>query len=139
MAGRVVLPVLRAASDSPGVRREGCGHVGRRAAAAIGHPERFFNMLRQAGLHLEQTLALPDHTAYSAHTLASLNPETILITTKDAVKCAALNDGRLWAVRVSPQFSDPSWLDILHGKLIAARHARGAAPNAGAHHTPPRH
>ena len=109
------------------------------AAAAIGHPERFFNMLRQAGLHLEQTLALPDHTAYNAHTLASLNPETILITTKDAVKCAALNDGRLWAVRVSPQFSDPSWLDMLHGKLIAARHARGAAPNAGAHHTPPRH
>lgn len=93
------------------------------AVAAIGHPERFFDMLRQSGLTLNTTLALPDHTAYSATTFDTISSDVIVITTKDAVKCRALSDKRLWAVRVKPHFSNTHWIDTLHNSLIhAAQH-----------------
>ena len=90
------------------------------AVAAIGHPDRFFNMLRHEGLILDQTLALPDHTAYSASTLDGFNATTILMTSKDAVKCRSLNDDRLWAVHVTPHFSNTQWIDVLHDTLSTA-------------------
>lgn len=99
------------------------------AVAAIGYPERFFSMLRHAGLSLHQTLALPDHTAYSTATFDAFNTATILMTTKDAVKCRSLNDDRLWAVRVMPHFSNTQWIDTLHDTLINA--ARNNGPDYG--------
>ncbi|MHA3902340.1 tetraacyldisaccharide 4'-kinase [Castellaniella sp. WN] len=92
------------------------------AAAGIGRPERFFAMLRAAGVALSHTLRVPDHQAIPAVTLRSLPPGPILITPKDAVKCAAPHDPRLWAVRAVPVFSDPGWLDDLdHALRTAAR------------------
>jgi len=88
------------------------------AVAAIGHPERFFTMLRRQGLTVQNTRALPDHTAYTPSAFSNLGTQIILITTKDAVKCAGLNDDRLWAVRVVPKFSEPDWLDRIHDSLI---------------------
>jgi tetraacyldisaccharide 4'-kinase len=74
------------------------------AAAGIGNPERFFCMLRDAGLVFDP-LPLPDHFNFSTDTFADLSADLILITEKDAVKCrhiAALkNDPRLWVVPVS--------------------------------------
>lgn len=71
------------------------------AAAGIGAPERFFAMLRAAGLTID-TLALPDHYDFAQDPFAARAADLILITAKDAVKCAALptlaRDARLHVV-----------------------------------------
>jgi tetraacyldisaccharide 4'-kinase len=76
------------------------------AAAGIGHPERFFAMLRAAGLAFEP-LPLPDHHDFLDQPFAALSADVILITEKDAVKCAQLenlkHDPRLWVVPVAAQ------------------------------------
>ncbi|MFT0531386.1 tetraacyldisaccharide 4'-kinase [Castellaniella hirudinis] len=83
------------------------------AAAGIGQPQRFFDMLRQAGLRLDRTLATPDHRAASLAQLQALPPGPILITAKDAVKQARIDDPRIWTVYPTPWFSDPDWLAAL--------------------------
>lgn len=56
------------------------------ALAGIARPHAFFDMLRQLGLDLQQTVALPDH-ADAATLQAALSPQfTWLCTDKDAVK-----------------------------------------------------
>ncbi|MEO7495187.1 MAG: tetraacyldisaccharide 4'-kinase [Massilia sp.] len=76
------------------------------AAAGIGNPGRFFAMLRAAGLRFDE-LALPDHHDFLDQPFARLDADVILITEKDAVKCAQIeqlkNDPRLWVVPVSAQ------------------------------------
>jgi tetraacyldisaccharide 4'-kinase len=93
------------------------------AAAGIGQPQRFFAMLRQAGLNLVRTLSSPDHQAPSPDDLRSLPPGPILITAKDAVKYAPPHDPRLWSVHAAPVFSDPAWLDALEAGLRSHRAA----------------
>ncbi len=74
------------------------------AAAGIGNPQRFFSMLRNAGLIIEE-LPLPDHYDFANNPFASVHADIILITEKDAVKCMQLdtmkNDPRLWVVPVT--------------------------------------
>jgi tetraacyldisaccharide 4'-kinase len=99
------------------------------AVAAIGQPERFFAMLRHSGLVLADAIAMPDHDAFEQSPFESLANAPILITAKDAVKCARFNDPRLWVVHVAPQFSDSTWIERAHEMLvaIAARKARMAS------------
>lgn len=59
------------------------------ALAGIGHPERFFTTLRELGLDC-RTRAFPDHHAYTAADLAFADDGILLLTEKDAVKCAAI-------------------------------------------------
>lgn len=87
------------------------------AAAGIGQPERYFSTLRQAGLTLAGTLALPDHYDFHASPFGDIQADIIVVTAKDAVKCRDLADERLWAVDVAPRFSDPGIFDWLHGRL----------------------
>lgn len=74
------------------------------AAAGIGNPQRFFSMLRDAGLAFAE-LPLPDHHDFLDQPFAALDTDVILITEKDAVKCAQIeylkDDPRLWVVPVS--------------------------------------
>lgn len=57
------------------------------AVAGVARPERFFNMLRERGLRLGQTIALPDHAAATAYDVLPQTPAaTVLCTEKDAVK-----------------------------------------------------
>jgi tetraacyldisaccharide 4'-kinase len=74
------------------------------AAAGIGNPSRFFSTLRAAGLQFDE-MPLPDHYDFSANPFDGSTAELILITEKDAVKCAhhaALkNDARIWVVPVT--------------------------------------
>ncbi|MDB5909938.1 MAG: tetraacyldisaccharide 4-kinase [Massilia sp.] len=84
------------------------GLAGRRivAAAGIGHPGRFFAMLRQQGLDFTE-LPLPDHHDFLDQPFARVDADLILITEKDAVKCGQIenlkNDPRLWVVPVTAQ------------------------------------
>ncbi|MBP6019991.1 MAG: tetraacyldisaccharide 4'-kinase [Burkholderiaceae bacterium] len=94
------------------------------AVAAIGQPERFFAMLRAQGLFLADAVALPDHYAYTSSPFPALNSTIVLITAKDAVKCADFADPRLWAVHVEPVFSDNTWLESVHQRLVAIAAAK---------------
>ncbi|TAN27854.1 MAG: tetraacyldisaccharide 4'-kinase [Castellaniella sp.] len=87
------------------------------AAAGIGQPERFFTMLRAAGLELSRTLRLPDHGHLTSGQILGWPDTPILITPKDAVKCSPPHDPRLWVVQAEPVFDDPSWLDALQASL----------------------
>jgi tetraacyldisaccharide 4'-kinase len=74
------------------------------AVAGIGNPARFFGMLANAGLRCTE-LALPDHHDFLDNPLRALDADVILMTEKDAVKCAQIeelsNDPRLWVVPVT--------------------------------------
>ncbi len=56
------------------------------AVAGIAHPQRFFSMLRAAGLTLAGTDALPDHAAFDDDASGAAVGMPLLCTEKDAVK-----------------------------------------------------
>ncbi|MGE5622735.1 MAG: tetraacyldisaccharide 4'-kinase [Bacillota bacterium] len=91
-----------ALKDLPAV--PGIAHPRIVAAAGIGNPARFFAMLRDAGLAVEE-MPLPDHYAFADNPFAQIQADIILVTEKDAVKCMQLdtlrNDPRLWVVPVT--------------------------------------
>jgi len=92
------------------------------AAAAIGHPDRFFAMLRAAGLQLEEH-ALPDHAAIPSRVLGGRRGRPVLMTAKDAVKCTG--DGWLdaWVVEVEARVQEPGATELVNriATLAAAR------------------
>jgi tetraacyldisaccharide 4'-kinase len=67
------------------------------AVAGIGNPARFFSALRGKGLQLHEH-AFPDHHDYLAEDLRLVPPLPILMTEKDAVKCAEFGLARAYAV-----------------------------------------
>lgn len=105
------------------------------AVAAIGRPERFFDMLGHHGLNLSGTVALPDHYDYPDNPFSDLDAATVLITPKDAVKCRKFDDPRLYCVHPGPVFSDPEWLDFAHDMLQAISSFKSTAARAEALHS----
>ena len=91
------------------------------ALAGIGEPERFFDMVRGLGIQA-RTLALADHAPIERALLDRLQADIVLMTTKDAVKCARFADSRCWALEVSAE-PDPrliAWLaEVLVGHTSA--------------------
>lgn len=85
------------------------------AVAGIGNPQRYFDHLRALGIPF-MPHAFPDHHPYSATDLAFADCDAILITEKDAVKCAAFADARYWVLRVEAR-TDPSLIDHLLRKI----------------------
>jgi tetraacyldisaccharide 4'-kinase len=79
------------ALPEPSVWRGGIVH----AVAGIGNPGRFFDLLRRLGLE-PVCHAFPDHHRYVRADLEFPDATAILMTEKDAVKCAAFADGRCW-------------------------------------------
>ncbi len=69
------------------------------AVAAIGHPERFFRTLEQAGIRVDRH-PFADHHAFKREDFMFEPQQPIMMTEKDAVKCQtfALNDA--WYVPV---------------------------------------
>jgi tetraacyldisaccharide 4'-kinase len=94
---RISMSSLAAASVAPKPTRLA-------AAAGIGNPERFFGMLRDAGLKFDP-LPLQDHYDFADNPFTGLAADMILITEKDAVKCSHIegmkDDPRLWVVPVT--------------------------------------
>jgi tetraacyldisaccharide 4'-kinase len=71
------------------------------AIAAIGNPQRFFNEIQSLLPDPSPSfkgIALPDHGQIDAALLNTLDAKCILITEKDAVKCAHIDDQRIWVV-----------------------------------------
>ena len=105
----------------PSNRRSLGSFAGQRlsAIAGIGDPSRFFRMLETFGLKPSCT-ALADHQAISVSALAAIDASAILMTEKDAVKCAGTNDARLWSVPVTADI-EPELMALILGKLNAPR------------------
>jgi tetraacyldisaccharide 4'-kinase len=84
------------------------------AVAGIGSPQRFFGHLQTLGINFTPH-PFPDHHPYIESDL-SFDCDALLMTEKDAVKCAAFADSRYWVLRVDAQI-DPALIDHLLRKL----------------------
>jgi tetraacyldisaccharide 4'-kinase len=93
------------------------------AVAGIGHPVRFFEHLERLGVRARRH-AFADHHHFQPADLRLPGAELILMTEKDAVKCAGFADARMWFLRVDailpPEF-DRFLLDRLGTVLRSAR------------------
>lgn len=112
------LQLQAAVALADGQRRELAGFAGQpvHALAGIGHPERFFSALRARGLSLVAH-EFPDHHAFVAADLAALG-RPLLMTEKDAVKCAPLAPADAWQVPVATCLP-PLFFDRLDACLAA--------------------
>ncbi|RKT42964.1 tetraacyldisaccharide 4'-kinase [Thiocapsa rosea] len=90
------------------------------AVAAIGNPERFFAMLRALGLEVEG-LAYPDHYPFAPTDLADWPPGPVLMTEKDAVKCARFAGEDHWFLPVQAEL-DTAFVEAFFRKLEAPSH-----------------
>ncbi|HEV7612793.1 MAG TPA: tetraacyldisaccharide 4'-kinase [Steroidobacteraceae bacterium] len=73
------------------------------AIAGIGNPERFFNMLRAYGIEVLGH-PLPDHSQLRAADISFADERPVLMTEKDAVKCAKIAGPHHWYVPVTARF-----------------------------------
>ncbi|MGC4027674.1 MAG: tetraacyldisaccharide 4'-kinase [Steroidobacteraceae bacterium] len=76
------------------------------AVAGIGHPDRFFGLLRAAGIE-PIAHAFPDHHPFVPQDLDFADTLPVLMTEKDAVKCLPFADGRMWCLPVAAE-PDPA-------------------------------
>jgi tetraacyldisaccharide 4'-kinase len=66
----------------------------------MGHPARFFDVLRALGIDVIEH-PFPDHYRYAAADLAFGDGLPVLMTEKDAVKCHAFAQAGWWSVPVT--------------------------------------
>jgi tetraacyldisaccharide 4'-kinase len=112
--------------SSPGLTAPLASFAGKRvhALAGIGNPERFFAMLESGGMIVERH-PLADHHQYTGAELAFDDALPVLMTEKDAVKCAALvGEREAWVVPVEAELP-VAFADQVHAMLsaIAGREA----------------
>ena len=82
------------------------------AVAGIGHPERFFKTLE--ALHLRaETHPFPDHHVYRPEELSFGDDEPVVMTDKDAVKCAVFAEPHWWSLNVEAELDARFWSDFL--------------------------
>jgi tetraacyldisaccharide 4'-kinase len=87
------------------------------ALAGIGDPARFYCQLADLGLRFSRH-PFPDHRVYSAEDLAFARDGVLLMTEKDAVKCAGLSLSEAWVLPVEARVEDaPDGSSLLEGIL----------------------
>lgn len=100
------------------------------AAAGIASPGRFFAMVRAHDIDCAE-LELGDHYDFAKNPFAGRKESIILITAKDAVKCARIpeikNDDRIWVVGLEVVL-DTYLVDIVDQKAAAAAQRMGRHP-----------
>ncbi len=94
------------------------------AVAGIGNPQRFFATLVDLGLEFTAH-PFPDHYAFRPEDLDFPGADAILMTEKDAVKCAAFARPQLWFLPVEAEIDPPLERRIL--AKLKAHHGRQAA------------
>ena len=87
--------------------------------AAIGNPQRFFDLLRGHGIQVIEH-AFPDHARLGRQDLKFGDEFDILMTEKDAVKLGGLTGDRYWyvpvEVQMDPVLSGP-WIEQIESRL----------------------
>jgi tetraacyldisaccharide 4'-kinase len=94
------------------------------AIAGIAHPGRFFESLRERGFR-GRACAFPDHHAYARADVAFEGAPAILMTAKDAVKCEAFADARMWKLPIRARV-DPALVDLILEKIDGSQAPRNA-------------
>lgn len=87
------------------------------AAAAIGNPSRFFNLLKTKQVRLKNCLTFPDHHQFKA---TDLPLETVLMTEKDAVKCREFAHEDWWYLPVSAKLTE-DFKSLLLNRITALK------------------
>jgi tetraacyldisaccharide 4'-kinase len=96
------------------------------ALAGIAKPESFFAMLRQQGLNVAHTQALPDHSDLQTLQI-DISQGDVLCTEKDAVKLWA-HHPQAWAVPLVTKLPT-ELLAAIDFHLAAAQHAKLSSPH----------
>ncbi|CAA0088415.1 Tetraacyldisaccharide 4'-kinase [Zhongshania aliphaticivorans] len=88
------------------------------AVAGIGNPSRFFNALREHGFDvIEHPFA--DHHSFVASDLQFGDSLPVIMTEKDAVKCASFSEDNWWMLPVDANIAD-EFFEVLD-MLLASR------------------
>ncbi len=82
------------------------------AVAGIGDPERFFAMLRGLDIAVVPH-AFVDHHRYRAEDLRFGSDLPVLMTEKDAVKCATFHTERCYSVPIRAELPEAFWVALL--------------------------
>jgi len=99
------------------------------AVAGIGNPGRFFALLRSAGLDPVER-AYPDHHPFRAEDAAGWGEGAVLMTEKDAVKCAGLARPNHWYLPVEAR-PDGAFVTALDQRLEGLIRGQEAAGHPG--------
>jgi tetraacyldisaccharide 4'-kinase len=92
-----------------------------RALSGIGNPQRFFDMVASMGI-MATHHAFPDHHAYRADDVAFPGAFAVLMTQKDAVKCAPFADERFWYLPLRVNV-DPALVALVEEKIHGSQAA----------------
>jgi tetraacyldisaccharide 4'-kinase len=95
------------------------------AVAGIGNPARFFSDLRAKGFDVLEH-AFADHHPYAEGELDFGDGLPVLMTEKDAVKCRAFANPRLWYVPVTAHFAESDARELLERTLRKLGHTAPA-------------
>ena len=88
-----------------------------RAIAGIGHPARFFAHLNKLGMSF-QAQPFSDHHVYTASDLDYADADAVVMTEKDAVKCAAFASEKHWVLPVEA-VPDPGLGELVLRRLTS--------------------
>ena len=94
------------------------------AIAGIANPDSFFDVLRAQGF-AGRTCAFADHHRYTRNDVAFPGAPAVLMTGKDAVKCRAFGDARMWMLPIDARI-DPALVDFVLEKIDGPQVARNA-------------
>jgi tetraacyldisaccharide 4'-kinase len=97
----------------PARRCDPADFAGRRvhALAGIGNPQRFFSHLRGLGINFAAH-PFADHHRYSPHDLDFAGADAVIMTEKDAIKCAHFARENWWVLPVEARV-DPLLADLI--------------------------
>jgi tetraacyldisaccharide 4'-kinase len=92
------------------------------AVAGIGNPQRFFRMLRTFGIQV-RAHELPDHAVLNPKDIEFGDGRPVLMTEKDAVKCAGFAGAQHWCVPASVSFETDGGAQFLEivSRCLASR------------------
>lgn len=99
------------------------------AVAGIGHPDAYFDALRAHGLAFVPH-ALPDHVALDPSALPFPRGASVLMTEKDAVKCAGFGQPAWWWVELDVTF-DRADAQLLLSSILERTGLAGAGVTPG--------
>jgi len=94
--------------------------------AGIGNPQRFFRLLRTAGIVVDET-SVPDHGRLDIEELLNTRNQPVLMTRKDAVKYAGHSSAQAWFVPIEPLFGAADQEQLL--QLVGQRIPRSDVAN----------
>lgn len=86
------------------------------AIAGIGDPQRFFDSVNELGISTTQNIGFDDHHAFQAQDIP--NKGIVLMTEKDAVKCAAFAHKDCWYLQIDACLVDNFYANMMQHPIM---------------------